>query len=170
MNLSSDTSLSSSRTSHPPRKGLLLFSFSLQVTQELGLSSPRFRSTECGMRRGEVFMRPDIWGEGSGIWALTPQQGGPQLRSGLPVQGRGGSSGPRHPLCGAGSSQNAVLAETLCSGPHSDPPSAPPTLLLGFLSHVASLLSDPYLPRDPSILAPFSPYFPRTQESASIAC
>lgn len=84
---------------------------------------------------------------------------------------RGGSSGPRHPLCGAGSSQHDVPAETLCSGPHSDPLSVPPTLLLGFFSsQVASLLSSPSLPRDPSVLAPFSSYFPRTQESASIAC
>lgn len=124
------------------------------------------------MGNRKVSVRPGIWEEGSGIWALTPQQDGPQLKSGLPLQGRGGgSSGPWHPLCGAGSSQHDVPAETLCSGPHSDPLSVPPTLLLGFFSsQVASLLSSPSLPRDPSVLAPFSSYFPRTQESASIAC
>lgn len=42
------------------------------------------------MGNGEVSMRPSIWGEGSGISALTPQQDGPQLKSGLPLQGRGG--------------------------------------------------------------------------------
>lgn len=42
------------------------------------------------MGNRKVSVRPGIWEEGSGIWALTPQQDGPQLKSGLPLQGRGG--------------------------------------------------------------------------------
>lgn len=82
-------------------------------------------------------------------------------------KGEGGSSGPRRPPCGAGSSQHAVSAEILCPGPHPDPPSAPPALLLGFFSSlVASFSPAPNLPRDPRVLAPLSPSSSMTQESA----
>lgn len=89
--------------------------------------------------------------------ALIPQEEGPQPGSGLPVQRRGGVFRAGAP-CGAGSSQRAVLAETL-PGPRQTPlPLLQLRCLVVVSSHEASLASILNLLKGPRVLASPCPF------------
>lgn len=122
------------------------------------MSSPRIRSLEGGFCKTR-----QLKGRGARFWLWSPDKRDLSPDQAYLCIGEGGSSGPQRPLCGAGSSQHAVPAETL-PGALTQTPLL--FLQLGcfvfLLPHGASLTSALNLLKDRSVLVFPCPFFPRT--------
>lgn len=100
------------------------------------MSSPRIRSLEGGFCKTR-----QLKGRGARFWLWSPDKRDLSPDQAYLCKGEGGSSGPQRPLCGAGSSQHAVPAETLFPGPSPRPPFCSSSLAALFSSYPTELPS-----------------------------